>query len=113
VERTRVLAFMVPLDAAEPQQVYDRLRREVGLYSDTLSRTPHVVLLTKQDLLPAGAAVPRLRAPSAAGVLAISSVAGTGLDELKEYLWRQVQSARMAEPADTWSPSAPPGSPLS
>jgi GTP-binding protein len=111
VERTRVLAFLVPLDAADPQQVYERLRREVALHSDALSRVPHVVLLTKQDLLPAGSAVPRLHTPSAAGVLAISSVAGTGLDELKEYLWRQVQSALTMEPANAWSPSAPPGSP--
>ena len=29
VERTRVLAFLVPLDAPDPQAVYDRLRDEV------------------------------------------------------------------------------------
>jgi GTP-binding protein len=28
VERTRLLAFLVPLDAEDPQQVYDRLRTE-------------------------------------------------------------------------------------
>jgi GTP-binding protein len=111
VERTRVLAFMVPLDAADPQQVYGRLRGEVALYSDAMTRTPHVVLLTKRDLLAHAAPVPTLEAPHAAGVLAISSVAGTGLDELKEYLWREVQRARTAEPADPWSPSEPPGSP--
>jgi GTP-binding protein len=114
VERTRVLAFLVPLDAPDPQHVYDQLRREVGLYSETLSRTPHVVLLTKQDLLPAGAPVPALRAPAAAGVLAISSVAGTGLDDLKEFLWRLVQTARTVEqPAmDEWTSVEPPGSRL-
>jgi GTPase involved in cell partitioning and DNA repair len=108
-----VLAFLVSLDAPNPQQVYDQLRREVGLYSETLSRTPHVVLLTKQDLLPAGAPVPPLHAPAAAGVLAISSVAGTGLDDLKEFLWRFVQTAREADqPADDWTSVEPPGSPL-
>ena len=114
VDRTRVLAFLVPIDAADPQQVYDQLRREVGLYSETLSRTPHVVLLTKQDLLPAGSPVPALRTPDAAGVLAISSVAGTGLDDLKEFLWRLVQTARTVEqPAvDEWTSLEPPGSRL-
>jgi GTP-binding protein len=114
VERTRVLAFLVPLDAPDPQQVYDQLRREVGLYSQTLSGKPHVVLLTKLDLLPASAAVPALHAPAAAGVLGISSVAGTGLDELKEFLWRFVQTARTAEQplADEWNPIEPPGSRL-
>jgi GTP-binding protein len=114
VERTRVLAFLVPLDAPDPQQVYDRLRREVELYSPALSGKPHIVLLTKQDLLPAGAPLPALDAPAAAGVLAVSSVAGSGLDELKEFLWRFVQTARTAEPAvaDTWTPNEPPGSRL-
>jgi GTP-binding protein len=113
VERTRVLAFLVPLDAADPQHVYDQLRREVGSYSETLYRTPHVVLLTKKDLLPAGAPVPALHAPAAARVLAISSVAGTGLDDLKEMLWRFVQTARAAEePVELPSSRAgPPGSP--
>src|ERR1700674_3708019 len=31
VERTRVLAFLVPLDSPDPQAVYDRLREEVRL----------------------------------------------------------------------------------
>src|SRR5262249_18090008 len=47
VERTRVLACLVPLDAPFPQQVYDRLRDEVRHYSEALAATPHVVLLTK------------------------------------------------------------------
>jgi GTP-binding protein len=113
VERTRVLAFLIPLDAADPQEVYQRLRHEVGLYSERLSRTPHVVLLTKQDLLPAGAPVPSLQAPDAAGVLAISSVAGTGLDDLKEFLWRFVRTAQAAgQPTDEWTRIERPGSPL-
>ena len=110
VERTRVLAFLVSLDAADPQQAYERLRREVVLYGAALSRTPHLVLLTKQDLLPPGAPVPRLHAPHAAAVLTVSSVAGTGLDELKEYLWRQVRNARTAETVEPSTPIGPPGS---
>jgi GTP-binding protein len=114
VERTRVLAFLVPLDAADPQAVYDRLRREVGLYSEPLTRTPHVVLLTKQDLLPPDAPAPVIHAPGSTGVLPISSVAGTGLDDLKEFLWRFVQTARVVEQsaADEWTTVEPPGLPL-
>ena len=97
VERTRVLAVLVPLDAAEPQAVYDRLRREVALYSEPLAAKPHVVVLTKRDLLPAGDPLPELHAPEAAGALAISSAAGTGLDDLKEFLWRFVEQAKARE----------------
>jgi GTP-binding protein len=94
VERTRVLAYLVPLDAPFPQQVYDRLRAEVGRYSEALAETAHVVLLTKRDLLPEGAELPGLIAPDAAGVLALSSAAGTGLDEVKEFLWKFLEAAK-------------------
>ena len=56
-------------------------------------------MLSKRDLLPAGAELPALDAPDATGMLAVSSAAGTGLDELKEYLWKFVETARTAEPA--------------
>ena len=97
VERTRVLAFLIPLDSPDPQAAYGRLRAEVRLYSDRLSEKPHVLVLTKRDLLPPGDPVPRLHAPEAAGVLAISSAAGSGLDELKEFLWKFVETAKTAE----------------
>ncbi|HET8624172.1 MAG TPA: GTPase, partial [Gemmatimonadales bacterium] len=113
VERTRVLVFLVPLDAPDPESAYQRLRREVRQYSATLYATPHVVVLTKQDVLPAGAPMPTVAAPDAAGLLIISSVAGTGLEDLKEFLWRMVQTARTTQAAQTddWTPSAPPGLP--
>jgi GTP-binding protein len=97
VERTRVLAFLVPLDSEDPQAVYRRLREEVGLYSEALTRTPHVLLLTKRDLLPPEQPLPAMPAPDAAGLLAVSSVAGTGLEELKEFLWKFVEQAKGVE----------------
>ena len=103
VERTRVLAYLVPLDAPDPQAVYGRLRHEVRQYSEALAAKPHVVLLTKRDLLPEGDAAPALDAPEAAGILTISSAAGTGLEELKEYLWKFVESAKAEEaPVEAW-----------
>jgi len=90
VERTRVLAFLVPLDSPDVQATYAQLREEIRQYSADLAKTPHVVLLSKRDLLPEEEALPELDAPEAVGILAISSAAGTGLDELKEYLWKFV-----------------------
>ncbi len=97
VERTRVLAFLIPLDSADPAAVYARLRREVREYSEALYRKPHLVLLSKRDLLPEGAALPRFEAPEAREVLAFSSIAKLGLDELKEALWRAVEAVRQEE----------------
>jgi GTP-binding protein len=99
VERTRVLAFLVPLDAPNPQAVYDGLRREIRSYSTPLAAKPHLVVLSKRDLLPEGAELPALDAPDAAGILAVSSASGSGIEELIEYLWRFIEAARAAEPA--------------
>ena len=97
VERTRVLAFLVPLDAEDPQAVYNQLRHEIEAYSEELARKPHVVLLSKRDLLAEGDALPEVDAPEATGMLTFSSVAGAGLEELTEYLWKAVSAARAAE----------------
>ncbi len=94
VERTRVLAFLVPLDSPDPQAAYERLRREVKQYSSALAGKEHVLVLTKRDLLPSDGSLPALDAPEAAGVRAVSSAAGLGVEELKEYLWKLVEDTK-------------------
>jgi GTP-binding protein len=101
VERTRVLAFLIPLDADDPQATYDRLRNEIQEYSPALAEKQHIVVLTKQDLLSPGRPLPKLKAPDSAGVRAISSATGQGVEELKEYLWRFVEEAKVSEPTET------------
>ena len=98
VERTRALAFLVPLDSPDPDAVYRKLRDEVRQYSEALADTPHVLVLTKRDLLPAADPIPAVDPPDAAAVLTISSAAGTGLDELKEFLWKFVSQFKEAVP---------------
>src|SRR5690242_20611477 len=94
VERTRVLAFLLPLDSEDLQATYDKLRAEVRQYSAELAKTPHVVLLSKRDLLPDGEPAPTIDAPEARGILTISSAAGMGIEEAKEYLWKFVEDAK-------------------
>ena len=105
VERTRVLGFLVPVDSEDPQATYDRLRTEVAAYSRTLADKQHVVLLTKLDLLSPGQPLPALAASEAAGVMAVSSAAGQGIEQLKENLWRLTQQAKQEE--DATEPAAP------
>jgi len=100
VERTRVLAFLVPVDSEDPQAVYERLRAEVAAYSGMLAVKPHVVLLTKVDLLGPGQPLPGLAAPEAGGVMAISSATGQGIEQLKEYLWQLTQRVKQEESED-------------
>ncbi len=101
VERTRVLAFLIPMDPDDPGAVYHRLRREVAAYSPSLVAKPHLVVLTKRDLLPPDAPLPAVNAPEAQGVQAISAVAGAGLEALGEVLWEMVQEAKAAEVPET------------
>ena len=91
IERTRTLAFMIPLDAEDAQLEYELLRSELASHSDQLASKPHCVVLTKADLLGPGEAPPQIDAPDAWGRFVISSVARSGLDELLEALWARVQ----------------------
>ncbi len=63
------------------------LRNEAAAYDRSLYERPHIVVLTKSDLLPPDAVLPRIDAPDAEGVMAISAAANRGLDELSEKLW--------------------------
>jgi GTPase len=93
VERTRLVAVLVPVDSPDPQATYELLRREAALYSPELAGKPHVVVLTKLDLLPPDAARPGLRTDDGAPVHAVSAVSRAGLAELLEALWRTLRTA--------------------
>src|SRR5919112_4163975 len=81
VERTRVLAFLIPIDAMDWQAEYDQLRAEVRAYSEELAAKPHCVVFTKLDLLGEDY-VPPIEAPDAFATVAISAAGRTGLDAM-------------------------------
>ncbi|MGQ0813675.1 MAG: GTPase ObgE [Gemmatimonadota bacterium] len=91
IERTRTLAIMIPADAENPQAEYELLMSELRSYSDELANQPHVVLITKSDILAPDEKPPRISAPLAWGQYVVSSVARRGLDELLEELWKRVR----------------------
>jgi len=88
VERTRVMAVLVPVDSPDPQATYELLRREAALYSPELAAKPHVVVLTKLDLSPPASRLPTIQAHGGAPVVGISAVTGRGVPELLEILWQ-------------------------
>jgi GTP-binding protein len=106
VERTRVLAFLIPIDAMDWQQEYDDLRREVEAYSAELGKKPHCVVFTKLDLL-GEEFVPPIEAPDAFGSFAISAAARTGLEPLLAGWWRQLLGMRKAVESRQGSPPLP------
>ena len=92
VERTRLVAVLIPADNPEPQATYDLLRREAALYNPELAAKPHVVVVTKTDLLGPRAAAPAIRTVDGAPVLAISAVTGAGVPALLETLWQRLRA---------------------
>jgi GTP-binding protein len=95
IERTRILAFLIPIDSMDWQAEYDQLRAEIAAYSEELSRKPHCVVFTKLDIIGEDM-VPELDAPDAFGVYSISAAGRTGLDELLAAWWSQLLSMRKA-----------------
>jgi GTPase len=96
IERTRLLAFLVPIDAMDWQEEYDQLRREVAAYSKELAQKPHCVVFTKMDLLGEDDAPP-IEAPAAFGIFTISSVARQGLERLLAAWWERLLGMKKAK----------------
>ena len=93
IERTRMLAFLIPIDTMDWQAEYDQLRVEIASYSAELAMKPHCVVFTKLDLL-GEHYVPEIEAPDAFGMYSISAAGRTGLDELKAAWWSRLLEMR-------------------
>ena len=103
IERTRVLVHLVdadPPDGSDPADNYRTIRDELFGYAPLLAEKPEIIAITKLDLLggtpdDAQTAVdllrPRLRVASDTPVLAISSAARLGLNDLLETCWTVVE----------------------
>lgn len=89
IERTRLLAFLIPVDAMDWQTEYDQLRREIEQYSSELAEKPHCVVFTKMDLL-GDDEPPPIEAPDAFGIFAISAAGRTGLEPLLASWWSRL-----------------------
>ena len=95
IERTRILAFLIPVDSMDWQAEYDGLRAEIRSYSAELAETPHCVVFTKMDLL-GEMEPPPIEAPEAFGVYALSAAGRLGLDEVLGAFWSKLLDLRKA-----------------
>jgi GTPase len=89
IERTRILAFMVPVDSMDWQAELDQLRAEIEAYSADLAQKPYCVVFTKMDLL-GDDPPPPIDAPDAFDVMAISAAGRKGLEQLLSGWWEQL-----------------------
>jgi GTP-binding protein len=98
IERTRVLAFMIPIDTMDWQAEYDQLRNEIRSYSPELAEKPHCVVFTKLDLMGEDY-VPEIVTQGAFGMYSISAPGRMGLDALKDAWWRKLLELKKADAA--------------
>ncbi len=96
VERTRALVAVVNGEAADPLAEWAAVAQELHQHDPALLSRPMALVVTKQDLPAVRKRWPALRrALTAAGhhPLAISAVAGTGLDALRVAIGEALDSA--------------------
>ena len=93
IERNSLLLFMVPGDTDDIRREYELLLNELEQFNPELLDKHRVLAVTKCDLLD-DELIDMLRAttPDDLPVVFISAVTGQGLDELKDVLWRELNS---------------------
>lgn len=93
IERNSLLLFMVPGDTDDIKREYGILLNELNNFNPEMTGKHRVLAVTKCDLLD-DELIEMLRetTPGDIPVVFISAVTGQGLDELKDVLWRELNS---------------------
>ncbi len=93
IERNSLLLFMVPGDTDNIKREYEILLNELRKFNPELTDKHRVLAVTKSDLLD-NELIEMLREylPTDLPVVFISAVTGFGLQELKDVLWRELNS---------------------
>ena len=93
IERNAVLLFMVPADADDIRREYEILLGELTAYNPDLLDKQRILAVSKCDMLDDELlAALRQKVPSDVPVVYISSVTGQGIAELKDCLWKAIDS---------------------
>ena len=93
IERNSLLLFMVPGDTDDIKKEYEVLLNELNNFNPELNDKHRVLAVTKCDLLDEELMeMLRETLPTDLPVVFISSVTGLGLPELKDILWRELNS---------------------
>lgn len=90
IERNAVLLFMIPADANDIQQEYEILLNEVNTFNPDLLDKPRLLAISKCDMLDEELIEEMKQHIPELPTVFISSVAGMGLAELKDMLWRAI-----------------------
>ncbi|MBD5172323.1 MAG: GTPase ObgE [Bacteroidales bacterium] len=93
IERNAVLLFMVPADADDIVEAYKILLHEVSEFNPELADKSRVLAISKSDMLDDELRQEIARTlPDDIPTVFISAVTGLGIPELKDLLWREINS---------------------
>ncbi len=93
IERNAVLLFMIPADSDDIRHDYEVLLNELREFNPELMDKSRVLAISKSDMLD-----DELRSelakelPEGVSAVFISAVTGQGIAELKDLLWREINS---------------------
>lgn len=93
IERNAVLLFMVPADSNDIKKDYEILLHELHEFNPELSDKGRVLAISKSDLLDEELRNELAKElPDDVPTVFISAATGSGLTELKDLLWREINS---------------------
>lgn len=93
IERNAVLLFLIPADSPDIRQDYQILLTELKQFNPDLADKTRILAISKSDMLDDELRQAlQAELPTDIPTLFISSVTGQGLTELKDILWREVNS---------------------
>jgi GTPase len=111
IERTRVLLHVVDvgsdLTPGTPEQSYRTIRGELEKYSQKLADKPEIIVANKTDLTDGREAAEAFAREIGQPVLPISAVAGIGLPEMTEKLWKLVEASKDPDEKAMEDPAVP------
>ncbi len=91
IERNSILLFMIPCDTKNIGNEYKILLNELKQFNPELLDKSRVLAITKCDMLDKGLLKEmKKEIPKSIKSVFISSVAGLGIDELKDMLWNEL-----------------------
>jgi len=90
IERNSVLLFMIPADSDDIQEDYKVLLNELAQFNPELLDKQRILAITKSDMLDNELMREMSKDLPDIPYMFISSVAGFGLTELKDLLWKEL-----------------------
>jgi GTP-binding protein len=93
IERNALLLFMIPIDSDDICKEYEILLNELREFNSELLDKDRVLAITKSDMLDEEL-IEEVKAdlPKDIETVFISSVAGLGITELKDILWKRINA---------------------